>query len=59
MSNLARLINDCPRDKIDCALATYVATNAYRIARPADLLAALDARLPGASATMARYGVHG
>jgi hypothetical protein len=48
-----------PRDKIDCALAAYVATNAYRIARPADLLAALDARLPGASTTMARYGVHG
>ena len=48
-----------PRDKIDCALATYVAANAYRVARPSDLLAALDGLLPGASAALVRYGVHG
>jgi aminopeptidase N len=47
-----------PRGKVDCALRLYVARNAYRIARPRDLLAALDAVLPGSSRKLARWGVH-
>jgi hypothetical protein len=42
---------------VDCALRRYVAANAYRIAQPRDLVAALEAELPGAAATLARYGV--
>jgi hypothetical protein len=41
---------------VDCALRHYVARNAYRIARPGDLLDALELVLPGASARMAPYG---
>lgn len=43
---------------VDSALRHYVARNAHRIARPADLLAALELVLPGASARMAPYGAH-
>ncbi|MDQ3757594.1 MAG: hypothetical protein M3394_07080, partial [Actinomycetota bacterium] len=43
-------------DLVDCALHHYVARNAYRVARPADLLAALNAVFPDASATLARFG---
>ena len=42
---------------VDCALRVYVARNAYRIARPADLLAALTAVFPDAPARLAAYGV--
>jgi len=46
-----------PGDLVDCALRVYVAQNAYRIARPADLAAALAAVFPDASATLERFGV--
>jgi aminopeptidase N len=43
-------------DKVDCALRIYVARNAYRVARPADLIAAMQAVFPDAPTTMARFG---
>jgi Peptidase family M1 domain len=43
---------------VDCALRLYVARNAYRIARPGDLLDALDAFLPRAEAQLRRFGIH-
>jgi aminopeptidase N len=46
-----------PHDKVDCALALYVATHAYRVARPADLVAALTQVYPDAPAVLSRYGV--
>lgn len=46
-----------PPDLVDCALHHYVARNAYRVARPADLLAALRVVFPDAAATLARFGV--
>ena len=42
---------------VDCALRVYVARNAYRIARPADLVAALASVFPDARARLAAYGV--
>jgi hypothetical protein len=42
---------------VDCALRHYVARNAFRIARPADLVAAMRAVFPDALARMAPYGV--
>ena len=42
---------------VDCALRVYVATNAYRIARQADLVRAASAVFPDAPATLAAYGV--
>jgi hypothetical protein len=42
---------------IDCAVRKYVATEAYRIAQPADLVSALEAELPGARAKLTAYGV--
>jgi hypothetical protein len=47
-----------PTARIDCALRLYVARNAYRIARPGDLLDALNAVLPGAEAKLRRFGIH-
>jgi hypothetical protein len=44
-------------DLVDCALRIYVARNAYRIARPADLIAALSAVFPQAPQTLAAFGV--
>lgn len=44
-------------DAVDCALARYVARHAYRIARSADLVAALDEVAPGASGVLGRFGV--
>jgi hypothetical protein len=44
-------------DLVDCALRLYVAANAWRIARPADLLDALAVVLPDAEATLAAAGV--
>ena len=44
-------------DLVDCALRVYVARNAYRVARPADLVAAASAVFPDAATTMARFGI--
>jgi hypothetical protein len=41
---------------IDCALARYVAANAYRVATPAALAAALKTVAPNALEVLARYG---
>jgi hypothetical protein len=41
---------------VDCALRAYVAANAYRIARPRDLIAALTRVLPRAPDVLARFG---
>ncbi|HEX2038703.1 MAG TPA: M1 family aminopeptidase [Acidimicrobiales bacterium] len=46
-----------PPDLVDCALHHYVARNAYRVARPADLVAALRTVFPEAPSTLARFGV--
>lgn len=46
-----------PPDRVDCALRLYVARTAYRIARPADLIAALTAVFPDAAAKLAPYGI--
>jgi hypothetical protein len=46
-----------PPAQVDCALRHYVATNAYRVARPADLLSALGTVFPNAAAVLARFGV--
>jgi hypothetical protein len=48
-----------PPGLVDCGLRVYVARNAYRIARPADLLAALTPIFPQAPAVLARYGITG
>ena len=44
--------------RVDCALRLYVARNAYRIAKPGDLLDALNAVFPGAEAKLRRFGIH-
>lgn len=44
-------------DLVDCALRLYVARNAYRVARPGDLVADATAVFPDAAATLARFGV--
>lgn len=46
-------------DLVDCALRIYAAVNAYRIARPPDLIRALVAVFPDARTTLASYGVKG
>jgi hypothetical protein len=46
-----------PPELVDCALHHYVLRNAYRVARPADLVAALRLVFPDAEATLARFGV--
>jgi hypothetical protein len=45
-------------DQVDCALRQYVAHNAFRIARPADLIAALSIVFPDAVDRLAPYGLH-
>jgi hypothetical protein len=45
-----------PPDLVDCGLRHYVARTAYRVARPADLLAAAQVVFPGAAEVFARYG---
>ncbi|MDP9341913.1 MAG: hypothetical protein M3Q23_07370 [Actinomycetota bacterium] len=45
-------------DLIDCALRTYVAQRAYQVAVPGDLLDALDAVIPDATAKLASFGIH-
>jgi hypothetical protein len=44
-------------DAVDCALRAYVARNAFRIATPSDLLAALTPSFPDAEAALAAKGV--
>ena len=44
-------------DLVDCALRVYVALNAYRIARQADLVRAASTVFPDAAATLTAYGV--
>lgn len=43
-------------DAVDCALRVYVARDAYRIARPDDLVGALETVFPNARAVLARFG---
>jgi aminopeptidase N len=43
--------------RVDCALRLYVAANAFRIARPADLFAAVERVFPDAGEVMAGYGL--
>jgi len=47
-----------PRSQVDCALRLYVLHNAYRIARPRDLLAALQTFFPDAEQKLEAYGAH-
>jgi hypothetical protein len=47
-----------PRPQIDCALHLYVLHNAYHIARPDDLLNALQTLFPNAKQTLTSYGAH-
>jgi hypothetical protein len=47
-----------PKSEIDCALRLYVVSNAYRTARPRDLLAALQAFIPDAEQRLDAYGAH-
>jgi hypothetical protein len=44
--------------RVDCALRLFAAANAYRIARPPDLFAALERVFPDARVVMAGYGLH-
>ena len=46
-----------PLDAVDCALRHVVARNAYRVAKPADVIAGLRVVFPDAAAVFARYGV--
>jgi hypothetical protein len=43
---------------VDCGLRIYVARNAYRIARPADLINAMAAVFPNAPQVLANFGAH-
>jgi hypothetical protein len=45
-------------DQVDCALRQYVAHNAFRIARPGDLVTALATVFPDAAERLAPYGLH-
>jgi hypothetical protein len=47
-----------PRSELNCALRLYVVHNAYRIARPRDLLDALRAFIPDAQQKLEAYGAH-
>jgi aminopeptidase N len=44
-------------ERVDCALRLYVARNAYRIARPADLVAAATTVFADAPTKLARFGI--
>jgi hypothetical protein len=46
-----------PVAAVDCALARYVAANAYRVATPAAVVAALKTVAPNAADVLGRYGV--
>jgi hypothetical protein len=45
-------------DLVDCALRVYVARNAYRIARPGDLFAAVATVFPQGPQTLSSFGAH-
>ena len=45
-------------DQVDCALRQYVARNAYRIATPADVLAAFRLMFPDPAGALAPAGLH-
>jgi len=45
-------------DLVDCALRIYTARNAYRIARPGDLIAAVSTVFPQGAQTLASFGAH-
>jgi hypothetical protein len=47
-----------PRPQVDCALRLYAVHNAYHIARPRDLLDALQTFLPDAEQKIEAYGAH-
>ena len=47
-----------PRSQVDCAIRLYVIDNAYRIARPHDLLDALQTFFPDAEQKLEAYGAH-
>jgi hypothetical protein len=44
-------------DAVDCALRHHVARNAFRIATPADFVAAVSAVVPDAAGRLAAYGI--
>ena len=46
-----------PPDAVDCALRLLVARQAYRVTRPADVIAALSVVFPDAAEVMGRYGI--
>ena len=46
-----------PPDLVDCALRVYVAQNAYRIATPADFVAAAERSSPTRPDKLADFGV--
>jgi hypothetical protein len=46
-----------PPELVDCALRLYVATNAWRIATPADVIDALAVVFPDAEARLAAPGI--
>jgi len=45
-------------DLVDCGLRVYVARNAYRTARPGDLMNAMASVFPNAPAVLASFGAH-
>jgi Peptidase family M1 domain len=45
--------------EVDCALKTFVALNAYRVATPTNVLNALELSFPNARQVFSRYGVKG
>ena len=47
-----------PRSQVDCALRRYVLHNAYRIARPRDLLDGLQSLFPHAEQKLEAHGAH-
>src|SRR5262249_60825411 len=47
-----------PRSRVDCALRRYVLHNAYRIARPRDLLDGLQSLFPHAEQKLEAHGAH-
>jgi hypothetical protein len=46
-----------PPSRVDCALKIYVAENAFRIAKPGDLLDVLNRILPRAERRLRRFGI--
>ena len=48
-----------PADAVDCALRQLVARQAYRVTRPADVIASLSLVFPNAGEVLGRYGIRG